>query len=112
MAHDINVNDLRAANMVDAQQRMAAIYKAPTVKCPECGSRIFHEAVILKNVSGFYSGTGKDELVPIPVYVCDKCGKIPDEFLNRPAAKQILGDDIENSKEESKEESKDNLIIK
>lgn len=105
MASEINAMDLQSAAIADQR---AAIYKSPAVKCSECGSKVFHEAVVLKKVSKLLSGTGKDELIPIPVYVCDKCGKIPDEFLNRPAAKYILGD----ADEDMKEETKDNLILK
>ncbi len=77
-----------------------AIYKSPNVVCPKCGSKVFREAIILKKVSALISPTGKEELYPIPVYVCDKCGTIPDEFLNKSAAKEILGE-VEEQKEES-----------
>lgn len=82
--------------MAASQQRISAIYNSPNIKCPKCGLMIFKEAVILKKVSGLVSGSGKEELVPIPVYVCNDCGKIPQEFLDRPAAKQILRDDFNN----------------
>lgn len=84
-----NLNIQQAAR----QQMVSTVYNSPTVKCQECGSKVFKEGMILKKVSSLVSGSGKDELVPIPVFVCDKCGKIPDEFLERPAAKQILGED-------------------
>lgn len=77
-----------------------AIYKSPTVVCPNCGSKVFHEALVLKKVSALVSPTGREELYPIPVYVCDKCGAIPDEFLQKSAAKEILGE-TEEKKEES-----------
>lgn len=77
-----------------------AIYKSPNVVCPKCGSKVFREAIILKKVSALVSPTGKEELYPIPVYVCDKCGTIPDEFLSKSAAKEILGE-VEEQKEES-----------
>lgn len=77
-----------------------AIYKSPNVVCSKCGSKVFREGIILKKVSAIVSPTGKEELYPIPVYVCDKCGAIPDEFLNKSAAKEILGE-TEEKKEES-----------
>lgn len=87
------------------QQYVNTVYKSPNVIC-SCGSKIFHEAVVLKKISALMSGTGREELVPIPVYVCDKCGKIPDEFTNKSAAKMILGED-----KEEKEEKEDSSII-
>lgn len=80
------------------QQYISTVYKSPNVIC-SCGSKVFHEAIILKKVSGLMSSTGREELVPIPVYVCDKCGKIPEEFTDKPAAKIILGEDAESPKE-------------
>lgn len=77
-----------------------AIYKSPNVVCPKCGSKVFREAIILKKLPALVSPTGKEELYPIPVYVCDKCGTIPDEFVNKSAAKEILGE-TEEKKEES-----------
>ena len=93
------VDDLQAAS---TQQLMSAVYNAPTVKC-KCGSKIFHEAVVLKKVSGLATGTGKEELIPIPVYVCDKCGAIPEEFTSRSGAKKIL--DIEDEPEKKEDSS-------
>lgn len=105
MKSEISAKDLQSAAIADQQAVTSAIYKAPPVQCSECGSKIFHEAVVLKKVSMLLSGTGKEELVPIPVYVCDKCGKIPDEFLNKPAAKYILGNADDNAKEETTDNS-------
>lgn len=66
------------------------IFKSPNCVC-SCGSRVFQQAVILKNVSSFVSPTGKNEIYPIPTYICAKCGKICKEFLEKPAAPTILG---------------------
>ena len=78
-----------------------AIYKSPNVVCPKCGSKVFHEALVLKKVSAIVSPTGREELYPIPVYVCDKCGAIPEEFLQKSAAKEILGETDEKKEESS-----------
>lgn len=88
---------LQAAAM---QQYATTVYNSTNVVC-SCGSKVFHEAVVLKKVSSLVSGTGREELVPIPVYVCDKCGKIPEEFTNKSAAKKILGEETEEVKSES-----------
>lgn len=82
------------------QQYIKTVYKSPNVVC-SCGSKLFHEAMVLKKISALLSGTGREELVPIPVYVCDKCGKIPEEFTSKSAAKMILGEETEETKEES-----------
>ena len=97
MDSNIDTVGLQAAA---TQQYVNTVYKSPNVVC-SCGSKVFHEAVVLKKISALMSGTGREELVPIPVYVCDKCGKIPDEFTNKSAAKMILGEETEEPKTES-----------
>lgn len=80
------------------------ILSAPNIVCPNCGSITFTEVAVLKRVSPVLSPTGKEELYPIPVFACSKCGTIPDEYRNKPNAKMILG-------EEEKEEEKPSSII-
>lgn len=71
---------------------MKLVLEGPNAVCPHCGSKIFHEAVVLKKVSAILSPTGKEELMPIPVFVCDKCGEIPDEYKNERNYKVIMGE--------------------
>ena len=39
------------------------------------------EATMFKKLSALLSPTGKEQVVPIPVYRCDECGHINDGFL-------------------------------
>jgi len=50
-----------------------------TVTC-ECGGMVFENGVILKKISPIISSTGKEEIYPIEVLVCKKCGKVPQEL--------------------------------
>lgn len=77
---------------------------SPNVVC-ECGSKLFHEAIVLKKVSALISPTGKEELYPIPVYVCDKCGKIPEDLTSKANASKILGEDTTDKKSDEKSNS-------
>ena len=79
-------------NTMTQQQQMDSVLHSPNVVC-KCGNKIFHEAFILKRVSSLVSPTGREMLYPIPVYVCSKCGEIPNEFLEKGNAKLILGED-------------------
>jgi uncharacterized Zn finger protein len=51
------------------------------ITCNECGSATFHEAVMLRSVSRFITGTAQDGMMPIPVFACDKCGHVNEQFL-------------------------------
>lgn len=83
----------------------ASLLDSPNVVC-ECGSKLFHEAIVLKKVSALISPTGKEELYPIPVYVCEKCGKIPADLTSKANASKILGEDANDKSNE-----KSNSII-
>ena len=57
--------------------------KADTVKCddPECNNILFIQSTIIKRLSAIVSPTGKEALVPIDVYSCGNCGKVPKTML-------------------------------
>jgi hypothetical protein len=45
------------------------------------GNQIFQEAVILRKISKFVAGTSEDAVIPIPVFIDTKTGKILIEML-------------------------------
>jgi len=59
--------------------RMMEMLKNSTgIKCEidECGNDTFIEVVKWRKVSGLVNGTGKDMLIPVPVYACANCGHV------------------------------------
>ena len=84
-----------------------AVIDSPNIVC-ECGCKTFAPAAILKNVSKIVTMTGRDEIVDIPVYVCTKCGKIPQEYMDKGNASRILGESNDSS---DNKEQNSNLII-
>jgi hypothetical protein len=50
-----------------------------TITC-DCGGIIFSEKLIFKKISALLSPSGNEEIVPMPVMICDKCGKTSDVF--------------------------------
>ena len=47
----------------------------------EDGDQVFQEATILRKVSKFLTGTSEDGIIPIPVFIDIKTGKILLEML-------------------------------
>lgn len=45
------------------------------------GNQIFQEAVVLRKISKFLAGTSEDAVVPIPVFIDTKTGKILIDML-------------------------------
>ena len=70
--------------------------KADTIKCDDCGNYLFITSHVIKGLSPIVSPTGQEALIPVQVYSCGNCGKVPKMFL------EGSGLDI---KEESKEDS-------
>ena len=66
------------------------------ITCDECGSTTFHEAVMLRSISRFITGTAQDGMMPIPVFACDKCGHVNARFLpqQRPTADAPSVEDV------------------
>lgn len=55
------------------------VKSSPFAEC-ECGGKVFSEKTMFKLISAILSPTGNQEAIPIPVFVCDKCGKIQSIF--------------------------------
>ena len=53
---------------------------AETIKCEDCGNSVFIPAFFIKRLSPIVSPTGQETLIPIQVYSCGNCGKVPDRF--------------------------------
>jgi len=55
--------------------------KTTEIICDECGNNTFIEGMILRKASRFITGTSQDAMIPIPVFICNKCGHVNQEFL-------------------------------
>jgi|ETNmetMinimDraft_33_1059910.scaffolds.fasta_scaffold353472_1 hypothetical protein len=55
--------------------------RAETIKCDDCGNYLFITASVIKRISPILSPTGQEALVPVQVYSCGNCGKVPKMFL-------------------------------
>ena len=50
------------------------------ITCEQCGSKYFRQVNAFKRLSALISPSGKEQIVPIPVFRCDECGFINEEF--------------------------------
>jgi uncharacterized Zn finger protein len=65
--------------------------KTVGIKCESCDSETFQEALMLRKVSKFLTGQPQDGILPIPTFVCTKCGHVNQEFY----PKELIKDDKE-----------------
>lgn len=52
------------------------ISQAPWQEC-ECGSILFRNVSAAKRLSAIMSPDGKEHIIPVELYLCEQCGKIP-----------------------------------
>lgn len=83
---------------------MGAIVDSPNIVC-ECGCKTFIEGAVLKKVSQIISPTGREEIMPIPVFVCSECGKVPKYYTENPNYSRIFGESNDNGSEENNQTS-------
>ena len=78
--------NMKAQKPLPQQQSQVQVdlNEAETMKCDECGNAVFIPAFFLKRLSPIVSPTGQEALIPIQVYSCGNCGKVPDK-LNQEA---------------------------
>jgi uncharacterized Zn finger protein len=63
------------------QQLNIGLDKTIAASCDECQNEVFQEGVLLRKASRFLTGTSQDAIIPIPVFMCSKCGHVNEEFL-------------------------------
>ena len=62
----------------------------PSIKCDKCGSIIFRNGVILKELPGTLVGNGTEPVtVPLQVLICDKCGSYMVEKVTKSETKVV-----------------------
>ena len=54
---------------------------AETINCEYCDNYLFITSTIIKRISAIVSPTGEEALVPIDVYSCGNCGRVPKTML-------------------------------
>jgi len=64
-----------------------------SVTC-NCGSLLFETAILFKKISPLVSKSGMEELYPHEIFVCKKCGKVPEEFNDGIIPDELIGKNI------------------
>jgi DNA-directed RNA polymerase subunit RPC12/RpoP len=81
------------------QEVQVDLKKADTIKCDDCGNYLFITASVIKRISPILSPTGQEALVPVQVYSCGNCGKVPKMFIE--GAGLGLDEEINKPKEDA-----------
>ena len=52
-----------------------------SLKCDACGNYTFIKSYFIRRVSPLISPTGQEAMIPIEVFACGNCGKVPDKMI-------------------------------
>jgi len=63
------------------KQPQVDLKQADTIKCDDCNNYLFITSFVLKKVSALVSPNGQEGIVPLQVYSCGNCGKVPSKLL-------------------------------
>lgn len=79
------------------QQITINVANSPWMSC-ECGSHFFKSVTMIKKISAWESPSGREEPLPVEIFKCESCDKIPDFFIKRFKISDdiILGKNTEN----------------
>ena len=65
-----------------SQQTQVDINDTEMVKCDDCGNASFIQAFFLRKLSALMSPTGQEAMIPVQIYSCGNCGKVPDKLMS------------------------------
>ena len=64
-----------------SQQTLVDINDTEMVKCDDCGNASFIQAFFLRRLSALMSPSGQEAMIPVQIYSCGNCGKVPDKLM-------------------------------
>ncbi len=57
------------------------INQTDAITCDVCGNHTFDRVTMLRRVSPLVSPTGQSAIIPIPLFACNACNHVNEEFL-------------------------------
>ena len=72
---------MKARKPLPKAQSKVDLKEAETIKCSKCSNYLFITSFVLKRLSALVSPNGQEALIPVQVYSCGNCGKVPKMFL-------------------------------
>jgi hypothetical protein len=67
--------------MAGVAPRGLTIDQTTEVTCDKCNNNVFQDGSFLRRASKLITGAAKDSYIPIPTFVCSKCGEVNEEFI-------------------------------
>ncbi len=77
---DDNNDSGKAIGPTDNPSINAHLKDAEWLACEKCGCKTFVEAMQIKKISKFLTGSERDSIAPMPVIACASCGHVNAEM--------------------------------
>jgi len=61
-------------------QQTIDMSQTTSLKCEKCENQTFKQTLLIKKMSALVSPNGQEQLIPIGVFACEKCGHVNSEF--------------------------------
>ena len=62
-------------------QKQININDTESLKCDDCSNYLFIKSYFIRRISALMSPNGQEALIPIEVFSCGNCGKVPDNMM-------------------------------
>ena len=89
------------------QQPKIDLSQAKDMNCIHCNNQYFIQAVMVKKISRFVTGTTNDAVLPVDVLLCGNCGKPFEELLPKEFRKYTQPENPETEKQNNSQISHD-----
>ena len=67
----------------DGQPQQSIDMSQPTaVKCEKCENSTFKQTLLIRKMSALVSPNGQEQIIPIGVFACEKCGHVNSDFAD------------------------------
>ena len=62
-------------------QKQININDTESLKCDDCSNYLFIKSYFIRRISALMSPNGQEAMIPIEVFSCGNCGKVPDKLM-------------------------------
>ena len=63
-------------------QQTIDIKQTTPVKCEKCENQTFKQTMLLRKMSALISPDGRETLIPVAAFACEKCGHVNSDFAD------------------------------
>ena len=75
--------NMKPKKPIKQPQKQVNIEDTESLVCDDCGNYTFIKSYFIRRLSPLMSPTGQEAMIPIKVFSCGNCGKVPDKMMTK-----------------------------